>query len=477
MIIKRIELRNFRNYVSLNIDTEPGINVFYGDNAQGKTNILEAIYLCACARSHRTAKDSELIYHGGQDQPDQPDQLNHPDQTNQTNQPASLETGEPQLDDGFATLDPFDDQYDIKLTFINRDQCEETIELRYLDAIAGDPQRSRAIRQVLHNGVKLDKISDLMGLFHAVIFAPEDLMLVKEGPATRRRYLDLLISQIRPTYFIRLQQYAKYLQQRNKLLKDFREKSLRSKTKPNDDDLLQMDVWNQALAQQGAGLIEQRLRFTDQIAELAGKAQNRISSGKEKLIVKYRTVAGIKPDMSYQEIYDVYYGKLKNMVYDDIEKGTTGSGPHRDDLELSLDGDGMKSFASQGQQRSAVLALKLAELSILRQETGEMPVLLLDDVMSELDGNRRASLLDNIHDAQVFVTCTDAQQVVREIRREQQFNETSLENLNRFSYYHVQGGHVHEGYVDEGYVHEGYVHERYVDEGHGYNGTITSELT
>jgi len=465
MIINRIELRNFRNYVSLNIGTEPGINVFYGDNAQGKTNILEAVYLCACARSHRTAKDSELIYHGGSekqvkpnesDQPsqsDQPDELDQPnqlDQSSQSDQPDDPETDARQMNDGFATLDPFDDQYDIKLTFINRDQYEETIELRYLDAIAGDPQRSRAIRQVLHNGVKLDKISDLMGLFHAVIFAPEDLMLVKEGPATRRRYLDLLISQIRPTYFIRLQQYAKYLQQRNKLLKDLREKSQRSKTKPNDDDLLQMDVWNQALAQQGAGLIEQRLKFTDQIAELAGKAQHRISSGKEKLYVKYRTVAGIKPDMSYQEIYDVYFGKLKNMVYDDIEKGTTSSGPHRDDLELSLDGDGMKSFASQGQQRSAVLALKLAELSILRQETGEMPVLLLDDVMSELDGNRRASLLDNIHDAQVFVTCTDAQQVVREIRREQQFSETSPENLNRFSYYHVQNGHVQNGQVQEG---------------------------
>lgn len=434
MIIKSIELRYFRNYVSLKIGTEPGINVFYGDNAQGKTNILEAVYLCACARSHRTAKDNELIYHSSQDQAEEPEPDENP------------------IDEGFASIDPFSDQYDIKLTFLNRDQSEETIELRYLDAIAGDPQRSRAIRQVLHNGVKLDKISDLMGLFHAVIFAPEDLMLVKEGPATRRRYLDLLISQIRPTYFIRLQQYAKHLQQRNKLLKDLREKCFRSKGKPEEDDLLQLDVWNQALAQQGAGLIEQRLKFTEKIADLAGKAQYKISSGKEKLYVKYRTVAGIKPDMNYQAIYDLYYGKLKSMVYDDIEKGTTGSGPHRDDLELSLDGDSMKSFASQGQQRSAVLALKLAELSILRQETGEMPVLLLDDVMSELDGNRRASLLDNIHDAQVFVTCTDAQQVVREIRREQQFNETSRENLNRFSYYLVQHGHVHIGHVHQGTV-------------------------
>lgn len=441
MIIKRIELRHFRNYVSLDIGTEPGINVFYGDNAQGKTNILEAVYLCACARSHRTAKDSDLIYHGSHD--GQAGAVQDQEQNTDQEQKNGEDLNEQDaLFGDFTVLNPFTDQYDIKLTFINRDQCEETIEIRYLDAVSGDPQRSRAIRQVLHNGVKLDKISDLMGLFHAVIFAPEDLMLVKEGPATRRRYMDLLISQIRPTYFVRLQQYARYLHQRNKLLKDLREQSFRNKCKPSEDDLIQLDVWNQSLARQGAGLIEQRLRFTAKIAELAGKAQNRISSGKEKLYVKYRTLTGIKPDMNVNDIYDLYYAKLKSMVYDDIEKGATGIGPHRDDLELSLDGDSMKSFASQGQQRSAVLALKLAELAILRQETGEVPVLLLDDVMSELDENRRASLLDNIHDAQVLVTCTDAQQVVREIRREQQVSETPLENLNRFSYFHVHQGSV-----------------------------------
>jgi DNA replication and repair protein RecF len=183
-------------------------------------------------------------------------------------------------------------------------------------------------------------------------------------------------------------------------------------------------------------LIEQRLIYTKRINELAGLAQEKISLGQEKLFVRYRTISGIKPEMSRAQVRDIYCQKLQSSFLDDLEKGTTGSGPHRDDLELSLDGEGLKPFASQGQQRSAVLALKLAELAILRQDTGEAPVLLLDDVMSELDENRRASLLENIHDAQVFVTCTDARQVVREIRREQH------EQVARFTYFCVSEGQV-----------------------------------
>jgi len=406
MMIQKISLHHFRNYEQQDILVKPGVNVFYGDNAQGKTNILEAIYLCACARSHRTARDADLIYH-----------------------PA--------------------DHYRVKIEFFNRDKFEESIELVYFETVPGDPQRTKAIRQVYHDGIKLEKVSDLMGLFHAVIFAPEDLMLVKEGPATRRRYLDLLISQIRPTYFVRLQQYAKFLAQRNKLLKDLRDSGRIRQQPLNEQENLQLDVWNQSLAQQAAGLIEQRLIYTAQIAEYAAKAQNKISSGKEQLYVKYKTITGIKKEMKKDEIYEFYYQKLKSMICEDIEKGTTSIGPHRDDLELSLDGDGMKAFASQGQQRSAVLAMKLAELAILRQETGETPVLLLDDVMSELDENRRSSLLENIHDAQVFVTCTDAQQVFREISQEQQKDPLSAGKENYFTYFQVsQGSVVQDGHTD-----------------------------
>jgi DNA replication and repair protein RecF len=278
-------------------------------------------------------------------------------------------------------------------------------------------------------------------LFHAVIFALEDLMLVKEGPATRRRYLDLLISQVRPSYFMALQMFTRHLAQRNKFLKDLRDVgyNIRKGQALSQQDALQLEVWDHTLAQQAAVLIEQRLLYAERIACLAGQAQEKISHGQEKLFVRYRTINGIKPGLTRERIAECVRQKLQLSFADDYEKGTTGSGPHRDDLELSLDGEGLKPFASQGQQRTAVLALKLAELAILRQDTGEAPVLLLDDVMSELDENRRTNLLRNIHGAQVFVTCTDAHQVVQEIQREQQ---TEAAAPGRFSYFHVTGGQV-----------------------------------
>ncbi|HBP38656.1 MAG TPA: DNA replication/repair protein RecF [Clostridiales bacterium] len=400
MRVRQIELKQFRNYGQQSITVEPGINVFYGDNAQGKTNILEAVYLCACARSHRTARDAEMIRHQA-------------------------------------------DRYAVRLEFISQNGTEEELLLEFQESSTHDPNRGHSIRTVRHNGIRLEKISEMMGLFHAVIFAPEDLMLVKEGPATRRRYLDLLISQVRPSYFLNLQQYSRYLQQRNKLLKDLRIAHSGRAGELNEETRLHLEVWNQALAAQAAGLIEQRQQYCRRIADLAGQAQEKISAGKEKLYVKYRTVSGIKPEMTRAQIEALYYQKLNTLLQEDLEKGTTSQGPHRDDLELSLDGDGLKPFASQGQQRSAVLSLKLAELAILRQDTGEAPVLLLDDVMSELDEGRRASLLENIQDAQVFVTCTDAQQVVREIRHELKETEhTSQLAGNRFTYYRVSQGTV-----------------------------------
>ena len=399
MIIRKIELAEFRNYERQSIAAEPGINVFYGDNAQGKTNILEAVYLCACARSHRTARDVDLIRHSA-------------------------------------------DRYAVQLDFVNQNGSEDEIEIEYLDSVTGDPQRTRSQRIVRLNGLRLERISELMGLFHAVIFAPEDLMLVKEGPSTRRRYLDLLISQVRPSYFSNLQQFSRYLLQRNRLLKQLREKRSFGQTNLDEQSRMHLDVWNQSLAEQAAGLIEQRIIYTRRIGELAGQAQEKISSGKEKLFIKYRTVPGLKPDFTKKQIKDYYLEKLNTSLQEDLDKGTTNHGPHRDDLELSLDGEGLKPFASQGQQRSAVLSLKLAELAILRQDTGEAPVLLLDDVMSELDESRRIRLLENINDSQVFVTCTDAQQVVSEIRQEKHLDMAAAQNEKLFTFYHVTQGQV-----------------------------------
>jgi DNA replication and repair protein RecF len=184
MYIRTIELNNFRNYHAQRLTVKPDINVFHGDNAQGKTNILEAVYLCACARSHRTSRDTDLILRGA----------NH---------------------------------YSVRLEYVTGKGQQEELELRYFDPVPGDPQRQRPVRQIYQNGLLLERVSDLMGLFHAVIFAPEDLMLIKEGPASRRRFLDLLISQVRPVYFQDLQRFSRLLQQRNKLLKDLRESRMK----------------------------------------------------------------------------------------------------------------------------------------------------------------------------------------------------------------------------------------------------------
>lgn len=395
MFIRNIYLNQFRNYSREKIEAGPGINVFYGNNAQGKTNILEAIYLCACARSHRTARDSELINHN-------------------------------------------QNYYTVKIEYTIQNGSEESLEVNYYDVVKGDPQRNKAQRIVRYNEMKLDRISEMMGIFHAVIFAPEDLMLVKEGPSTRRRYIDLLISQISPSYFLSLQQYSRNLSQRNRLLKNLREK--KSGSRLNEQEEMQLDIWDISLAEQAAYLIQQRIKFTKIIGKLAQEAHDKITSGKEKLNVKYKTIANCLQNTGLEEIKNNFYNKLKSMIYEDIERGSTSSGPHRDDLELSLNDGGLKLYASQGQQRSTVLSLKLAELEILRQETGESPILLLDDVMSELDESRRINLLENIKDSQVFVTCTDASQIIREIASGK--SKSLVAEKESYSFYHVVTGKV-----------------------------------
>lgn len=394
MQVRQIELTNFRNYSEQSITVQPDINVFFGANAQGKTNILEAVYLCACARSHRTSRDTDLIIQG-------------------------------------------QDLYRVKLRYALQSGQEEEIEIHFLDSVNHDPQRLKAVRQIYQNGVRLEKVGDLMGLFHAVIFAPEDLMLIKEGPASRRRFLDLLISQVRPTYFQDLQRYSRLLQQRNKMLKDLREMK-------NDSAQEQLEVWDLSLAQCAARIIAQRLHYTQRITEVAAKSHAIISSGKEKLNVRYRSISGIMPNDGVPEISDKIYNKYKTNVYDDIQKGQTSVGPHRDDLELLLNDEPMKPYASQGQQRSAVLSLKLAELEIITQDIGERPVLLLDDVMSELDADRRRCLLESIDEAQVFVTCTDANHVVADIRdAEAHVSKKKTEQDRQFSFFEVRDGSVY----------------------------------
>ncbi len=389
-----VHLNNFRNYTELDLTMDSDISVFYGENAQGKTNVLEAIYLCSCLRSHRTSKDADMIAHG---ETFFDVQLEYMEDSRE-------ETG---ASKGEAICAPF----------------VETLSVTYYEAVPGDPNRIKNKRVLRHNGIVLPRAAALMGLFHAVIFAPEDLMLIKEGPSNRRRFLDILISQIRASYFSELWIYNKILNQRNNLLKQIRDGRA-------ERDYEQMAVWDIELAKSAGKIIANRMYFAKKIGEIAAKYHRDITSGKEEIYVKYKTISGIGNEESVEVIRDLIIERLKSMYYEDIERGNTLYGPHRDDLEISLDGEGIRPFASQGQQRTAVLSLKMAELEIIRMETGDTPVLLLDDVMSELDSKRRKMLLASIGNAQIILTCTDRSHIMEE------FLEESPQRTLR--YYNVQ---------------------------------------
>ncbi len=407
MYIKSIRIENFRNYGRLDLQVEPSINVLYGENAQGKTNIIEAIYLCTCARSHRTSKDKEMILHG------------------QKQYKVSIVLASQRMTDHNA--------YDEKLS------------ITYFEASDMPSEIIKAKRLIEYNEVPLERLSDLMGIFHAVVFAPEDLLLIKEGPSVRRRYMDLLISQVRPCYFHDLVTYTKILQQRNQTLKLLRQK--KSSHLLDSSENGEIEIWDYPLSEVATRIIVERILFSKRISAIASQKHEQISGGKEKLFVKYRTVPSLlsedvlhNPEEKKEKIESILLERFKNTHQEDYERGTTGSGPHRDDLELSLDGDGLRAFASQGQQRSAALALKLAELQIIMEETGEMPVLLLDDVFSELDSRRRACLLSNIENAQVFITCTDRSFILQKMK--DSLEPSSQSKVPELTFFEVIDGSV-----------------------------------
>lgn len=407
MQIKQIKLKNFRNYKEEIINVASGTNVFVGENAQGKTNILEAIYLCTCARSHRTGKDSELIREGA-------------------------------------------DYYQVEIEFESDKNLTESIIINY-------QTKPKNIRDIYYCNFKQVKISDLFGLFHAVIFAPEDLMLIKEGPAGRRRFLDVLISQIKPLYFKNLQIYQQYLKQRNHLLKILRDMQIRRKQDKESFDhevykfnLLQLTIWSEKLAEVAAQIITTRKKYVDKIASFAKEALLKISDGKEELLIQYKTVSGIDPSKGVEAIREELLARYKRQEDNDISNGNTRSGSHRDDLELMLGSNLLKDRGSQGQQRSAVLALKLAELQIIEKETGRKPVLLLDDVMSELDEKRRTHLLSSFEDNQVFITCTDLAQIYPNYEGQLidiKNNTDNQENTSYINIFHIDQGTVRQQFL------------------------------
>lgn len=340
MYIKKVRLTNFRNYKDETINFTPKTNILCGDNAQGKTNALEALYMFAFGKSFRTQQDRETI----------------------------------KLSESYT-----------KIELLYADSFRDnTIEITIL--------KDRK-KQIKINGVNITKLSELLSKLYVVLFFPEELGLIKEGPYIRRRFLDAALSSARPKYYHILGKYNKILDQRNNLIKKMR---ISDKTSIADT----LKVWNESLASYGMALCNYRIEYTEKLCEVAKKIHFEATG--EELKLKYKTRFKTKEEM---------LSKLEASFNREIEQGCTLYGPHRDDLDIQIDGKDAKSFASQGQQRSAVLSLKLAQAEILYEETGEYPVLLLDDILSELDFKRRSFLVKKIPDKQVIITCAGVDEV------------------------------------------------------------------
>lgn len=332
MIIDNIYLENFRNYKTQEIKLNKNINVFYGNNAQGKTNILEALYICAFGRSFRTHKDAELI--------------------------------------NFEK-----DLAKIKVDF-EKNSRKKNIE------IAINRKEKKSIKL---NGIKVNKNSELLGNMNIVLFSPDDTIILKDSPASRRKFLDILISQLRPNYAHLLSEYNKVLDQRNAMLKSKKIETI--------------DIWNEQLANFADKIFKYRDEYITKLQNHIETIAPKLTNEKENLIIKYKTRYISK---------EKFINDLENNINNDLFRGYTSIGVHRDDFELFVNNMELNLYGSQGQHRTTVLALKFAEMEIINEEVLEKPILLLDDITSELDLERLNLIFNKIKDYQVLITCTDA---------------------------------------------------------------------
>jgi DNA replication and repair protein RecF len=345
MIIKSLELSNFRNYESLHLDFSEGTNIFYGDNAQGKTNILESLYMISTTKSHRGVKDRDLIRFGQEE--------------------AHIRT--------VLIKNDLDYQVDMHL-------------------------RKNRTKGIAINGQRIRKASELIGLLHIVFFSPEDLSIVKDGPAQRRRFMDMELCQLDASYLHDLNHYNKIVEQRNKLLKDI------SINRSGDNSILDtLDIWDIQLISFGKKVIEARKKFINALNPIIDGIHGSLSGNKEKIELRY------EPDVEC----DDFEAKLKSSRNTDLRYCTTSVGPHRDDISFILNTTDLRKFGSQGQQRTASLALKLSEIELVRTAVNDEPVLLLDDVLSELDSSRQHYLLNSIGGIQTLITCTGLDELVK----------------------------------------------------------------
>ena len=334
MKIKQLKLKNYRNYDLLDLEFDSSTNIFYGDNAQGKTNILESIYLCGTTKSHRGTKDRDLIKFGEEE----------------SHIEAVVEKNEI----------PF--KIDIHL-------------------------KKNSPKGIAINKLPIRRASELFGIINIVFFSPEDLNIIKNGPSERRRFIDLELAQLDKVYLSDLSNYNRIVNQRNKLLKD----------SYNRQEILEtLDIWDMQLAHYGNKIIDRRNLFIYQLNEIAGKVHERLTGGKEILNISYEPSNG---NIDLEQA-------IKNNRERDIRMKSTSVGPHRDDICFMTDEVDIRKFGSQGQQRTAALSLKLSEIELVKQVTKDTPILLLDDVLSELDKHRQNYLLDSICDVQTLITCT-----------------------------------------------------------------------
>ncbi|KNF07301.1 DNA replication and repair protein RecF [Gottschalkia purinilytica] len=344
MYVKSIRLINFRNYDNLKIELNKKINIFLGDNAQGKTNLLESIYICSSGKSYRSSKDKEII--------------------------------NIKKDKAYVGIE------------VEKDNFNKYIEIKF------EKDKPKRIRI---NKIELDRVSELIGNLNVVIFSPEDLKLVKEGPLERRTFLDTEISQIKPKYKYNLNKYNKILIQRNKLLKS---------SQFDNNNLKTIDIWNEQLSNIGSEIIISRTNFLRTLSKISKEIHKKLTGSNEELEVRYVPSFNIK-DINKDKLKEQFKEILNKNIEKDIEKGTTEYGPHRDDIDIIINNMPCRIYGSQGQQRTAALSLKLAEVELINMEVGEYPVLLLDDVLSELDINRRKYLLSTFKDIQTIITSTD----------------------------------------------------------------------
>lgn len=347
MYIDRLELTNFRNYENLNIEFDDKVNLILGENAQGKTNIIEAIYMSSFGKSFRTVKDSELI----------------------------------KFDKDFARI------------HVEAEKSYEktNIDIRILKG---------SKKSIKKDGVPLAKTSELLDHIYIVIFSPEDLKIVKDEPEKRRNFIDRELSQISPKYCYMLTKYKKALLQRNSYLKG------------ENIDPVMIDLWDEELSKYGAPVIRMRDEFIKILGAYSSNIHSNITAGRENLRLEYDF--DVKPERDGKNQFEKIREKLKENRERDIRNRNTSVGPHRDDISFFVNDIEMRKYGSQGQQRTCALSLKLAELDIIKKETGEDAVLLLDDVMSELDYIRQEYLIKSLKKNQIFVTTTEIDNLIKE---------------------------------------------------------------